>query len=303
MNAKPIYVEIDIDSEMDKLWEATQTPSLHEQWDLRFSSITYLPSEENEPQEFSYKTKIVPGWSIEGWGATVGSHSGKDGARTSSLHFGTDDSISIIKEGKGYWQYKQKKDSITFLTQYTYNVNFGRVGHVFDRFLFRPLIGWATALSFDVLKRWLEKGETPTTQYTRFFSSWLISFLFFFVWTYHGLIPKLLYRHPEELSMIQKGLPFITNQAEWTVIFIGTFEVLFGFIWLFYQNKRKLFSLQIIIFPLLTFGAILAERDYLIHPFNPLTFNLSLLTLSIIGFLLSKDIPSATSCKRQRERD
>ncbi|MGE8078586.1 DoxX-like family protein [Peribacillus loiseleuriae] len=103
--------------------------------------------------------------------------------------------------------------------------------------------------------------------------------------------------------MIKNGLPFITDQAEWSVLFIGIAEVLFGFIWLFYQNKRQLFGLQIIIFPLLTFGAILAEPDYLIHPFNPLTFNLSLFTLSIIGFLLSKDIPTTTSCKRQRVRN
>ena len=52
MKTKPIYVEINIEAPMDELWEATQNPSLHEQWDIRFSSITYLPKKENEAQLF-----------------------------------------------------------------------------------------------------------------------------------------------------------------------------------------------------------------------------------------------------------
>ncbi|MER2006955.1 MAG: hypothetical protein ABS939_05835 [Psychrobacillus sp.] len=43
MKNKPIYVETSISSDMEKVWEASQNPQLHEQWDLRFSSITYLP--------------------------------------------------------------------------------------------------------------------------------------------------------------------------------------------------------------------------------------------------------------------
>jgi hypothetical protein len=37
-----IYVEIDVRAPLDALWAHTQTPTLHEQWDLRFStSITF----------------------------------------------------------------------------------------------------------------------------------------------------------------------------------------------------------------------------------------------------------------------
>ena len=41
MRKKPIYVEIDIDSTVEKVWRYTQQPDLHEQWDLRFTTITY----------------------------------------------------------------------------------------------------------------------------------------------------------------------------------------------------------------------------------------------------------------------
>ena len=300
MKSKPIYVEIMIQSEMDELWDATQKPELHEQWDLRFSSITYLPKEENQPQHFEYKTNIGFGLNIAGWGKSVGTFHAEDGSRTSSLHFGTDQAISIIREGKGYWKYKPEQHSIKFLTQYDYKTNFGRIGRFFDGLVFRPLIGWATALSFDVLRRWLEKGESPSTQYRRFFSHSLITFLFAFVWIYQGLIPKLVMMHPEEISMTKNLLSLTSSLASTVVTSIGIGEILFGLIWLCYKNKKRLLGLQIILFPLLTFSAIIADSAIVSHPFNPLTFNLTLFIVSIVGFIMSNDIPSAKSCKRTR---
>lgn len=38
-----VYVEILVRAPMDLLWSHTQTPGLHEKWDLRFSRIDYLP--------------------------------------------------------------------------------------------------------------------------------------------------------------------------------------------------------------------------------------------------------------------
>ncbi|MET3698504.1 DoxX-like protein [Bacillus oleivorans] len=303
MRSKAIYVEIPIKTKMEDLWETTQTPHLHEQWDLRFSSITYLPKEkESDPQSFLYKTNIGFGLAIEGWGKSVGSIEAEDGSRTSSLHFGTDQPISLIQEGRGYWKYQPEQDSITFLTRYTYDVNFGMLGKVVDYF-FRPIMGWATALSFDVLKRWLEKGESPFSQYIRFFSHWLIVYLFVLIWTYHGLIPKLMYMHPNEISMVTNLVPLSFEQGRTVVLIAGIAEIIFAQAWVWYRNKRRLFGLQIILFPFLTLSAILADFAYLVNPFNPLTFNISLFILSVIGFLISNDIPTAKSCKRKQSGD
>lgn len=298
---KPIYVELPIESEMDKLWNATQTPDLHEQWDLRFSSITYLPKKENKPQEFTYKTIIGPGLSVEGWGKSAGSFHAKDGSRTSSLHFGTDQVSSIIHEGRGYWKYIPQSDSsITFLTQYNYKPGLGRIGKLIDQFMFRPLIGWGTALSFDVLKRWLEQGDSPSSQYVRFFSNWIITLLFSFIWLYHGLVPKIIGLHPAEIGMVQSAVPISYIQASWIVLIAGIIEVVFGLVWLVYSKKRQLFRLQIIIYPLLTVGAIIAQPSSAVDPFNPLTFNLALFILSVVGFMSSKNVPTAKNCKRKR---
>lgn len=302
MKSKPIYVEIPIEAEMDRLWEATQNPQMHEQWDLRFSSITYMPKKEGQPQHFIYETKIGLGLKIAGWGKSVGEYHAKDGSRTSSLHFGTDQALSIIREGRGYWKYEPDGNSIKFFTQYDYDVNWGIAGKVIDKWLFRPIIGWATALSFDVARRWLEKGETPSSQYIRFFCSWLITFLFLFIWLYHGLIPKITNANPEEIAMLENLFHLNTDLAQSLTAIFGVGEALFGVILLLYPRKRILFALQVIAFPLLGGSAILSNPEYLAHPFSPLTFNLALIVLSIIGYVLYKDLPTAKNCKRKRVR-
>ncbi|WP_042145212.1 DoxX-like family protein [Paucisalibacillus sp. EB02] len=301
VKSKPIYVETVIRAEMDKLWKATQEPNLHQKWDLRFSEIKYLPKEEGKPQEFLYRTNIGFGLSVEGWGKSVGSFHAEDDSRTSALHFGTDQKISIIKEGRGYWKYiPTQNNSIQFLTQYNYEPSFGRFGRMIDHVIFRPLMGWATALSFDVLKRWMETGETPASQFIRFFSHALLTVFFIFIWAYHGMIPKLVAMHPDEITMVTNVLPFTKNQGESIALIAGILEVLFAIVWMFYQNKRRLFYLQALVFPILMVGAIISDFSYLFQPFNPLTFNLALFVLSLIGLFFSKDMPTAKNCKRER---
>ncbi|MBY6037130.1 DoxX-like family protein [Fictibacillus nanhaiensis] len=303
MKNKSVYVEIPIEVDVKEVWDKSQKPDLHEQWDLRFSSITYLPKKsEDDPQSFLYETKIGLGLKVAGWGRSIGTHNKEDGSKISSLHFGTDQKISPISEGKGYWKYIPTEQGTTFLTQYDYDVRYGLFGRLLD-FFFRPMIGWATALSFDVLKRWLEKGELPRTQYLRFFSSTLVTLLFFFVWFYQGLVPKIIAQHPEEVAMLSSLSSLKGANAVTAVGIIGVLEMLFGLLWLFYRKKRHLHLLQILVFPALTISALIADPSISYHPFNPVTFNSSLWILSIIGYILTKDLPTATSCKRTRKSD
>lgn len=299
MKTKPIYVEIPIQVPIQRVWDASQEPDLHAQWDLRFSSISYLPKNEEEPQFFTYTRKAGPFLTVEGWGKSSGSQQLKSGSRSSALHFGTDQKVSPIREGRGYWKYEPIENGTRFLTQYDYTANFGEIGRFFDLF-FRPLMGYATALSFDVLKRWLEKGEAPASQYRRFFTTQLLTVFFAFLWVYQGLMPKLVAMHPQEKSMIASGLSLSSAQATYAVMVVGIVEVLFGLFWLIYKEKRHLFIMQIVFFPLLTIAALIASPETAIQPFNPVTFNLSLMMLTGIGLLMSKDIPTATSCKRKK---
>ena len=148
-----IYIEILVRAPMDALWAHTQTPALHERWDLRFSKIDYLPkTNETEPQRFRYATRIGLGLEIAGEGESVGEGELPNGSRSSALKFSSADPRSIIREGSGYWKYVPTTDGIRFLTWYDYRTRFGVVGALCDGLVFRPLIGWATAWSFDRLR-------------------------------------------------------------------------------------------------------------------------------------------------------
>ena len=137
--AGPIYVEAEIRTTLDALWKATQEPSVHEQWDLRFTEIEYLPRpDEALPQRSRYVTRIGFGLKIEGQGESVGSRD-QDGVRTSALRFWSADRRSLIREGSGYWKYVPDGDRIRFITWYDYRTRSGWIGALADRFFFRPL--------------------------------------------------------------------------------------------------------------------------------------------------------------------
>jgi hypothetical protein len=159
---RPIYVEIVVRAPLEDVWEKTQRPDLHQRWDLRFTRIEYLPRPDGSaPQRFLYATRIGFGLEISGEGESVGEKDGSDGSRTSALRFWSESPRSLIREGSGYWRYVPTLNGVRFLTSYDYQTRFGVAGRVVDRLVFRPLLGWATAWSFDRLRLWLEDGVEP----------------------------------------------------------------------------------------------------------------------------------------------
>jgi hypothetical protein len=159
-----IYVETRICGTIDDLWERTQNPQLHSRWDLRFSAIDYLPRPNaSQPQRFEYVTHISFGLSVHGTGETVGERETRNGRRISALRFWSDDPKSLIAIGSGYWHYLPTHNDVCFLTWYDYQTRFGVAGRMLDRLMFRPLIGWATAWSFDRLRLWIERDIDPQT--------------------------------------------------------------------------------------------------------------------------------------------
>src|SRR5205814_213670 len=141
----------------------TQAPDLHARWDLRFTDIRYLPRPDlAAPQRFLYETRLGFGLRIQGEGETLAIREDTSGVRTSSLRFWSDDPKSLIRAGSGYWQYVAVAGGVRFLTRYQYETRFGRVGQLFNAAVFEPLLGWATAWSFDRLRLWLEDGVEPS---------------------------------------------------------------------------------------------------------------------------------------------
>jgi len=297
--SRGIYVEIIIHDKIDNLWRLTQDPALHQRWDLRFDSIEYLPkSDPAEPQEFLYETRIGFGLRIKGTGTSVGEFASTKGDTTSSLTFASADLKSLIRQGSGYWRYIPTPGGIRFLTWYDYSVRFGAVGRVVDRLMFRPLMGWATAWSFDSLRLWAEKGQLPEDSLAFSIIHAISRFSIAAIWVWHGLVPKLLYRHMDEQAMLaQAGVPL--SLLPW----IGAAEILFGVLMIFGWRLRSFFAANIVFMILAVIAVAVNSPGYIKAAFNPVSLNLAVITLSIVGWIASGRVPSSSHCRRSTAKD
>jgi len=294
-----IYVEIPIRASMDELWEKTQDPQLHQRWDLRFTQIEYLPRHGEEPQRFLYRTRVGFGLKIDGQGESVGERDGEGGATTSSLKFWSEDPKSLIKAGSGYWKYVPAENSIRFFTWYDYETRFGVFGKLIDRWLFRPLLGWATAWSFDRLRLWIEKGISPEASRDRALVYALSRGTMAFIWFYHGLVPKLLYHDKIELDLLSRIAP--PERLHTAATLAGVVEVAFALLFLvLWRRSWPLWltvALMLVGIPVVAISA----PEYLTAAFNPLTLNLSVAALALIAIIARRDLPSAARCRRKPE--
>ena len=289
-----IYVEILICADADEIWRRTQIPDLHERWDLRFTAIEYLPRRsEDEPQRFVYSTRIGFGLSIEGEGESTGTREDATGARTSALKFWSSDAKSLIEEGSGYWQYLPIIDGVRFLTWYDYRTRFGHVGRLVDRLLFRRLIGWATAWSFDRLRLWIDRGIPPETSMRMTLIHAFARFGIAFTWLWQGLVPKLMFTSVDERAMIAAaGLPLGLVPA------FGVLELVFAAVTLCFWRWRLFFLLNVLAMLGALIAVALRSPSYLVAAFNPVTLNVGMVLLSIIGYISAADLPSGSRCLR-----
>jgi hypothetical protein len=295
----PIYVEIHIAGDMDEVWEKTQIPDLHQRWDLRFTDISYLPRPDASlPQQFLYKTRLGFGIAISGTGESVGTRL-NERQRTSALRFGSEDPKSLIREGSGYWQYEQVADGgVRFLTSYDYQTRFGAAGRLFDRLCFRPLLGWATAWSFDRLRLWIEQGIDPAVALQNSLIHALSRLALVLLWLYQGLVPKLLLLHPDEQGMMAAaGIP--TDLVPLFARVFGLAEIAFALFLLLTWERRRALLLNIPLMAAATLGIVLTSPAYLTAAFNAVTLNVSVLTLALIGYLAGANLPSARCCLRR----
>lgn len=295
-----IYVEHHINVPLTTLWDYTQQPHLHEQWDLRFTSINYLPKEhESDKQHFTYETNIGFGVKIAGTGISQGERENERGERVSSLSFASDQQLSLINKGSGYWKYTPQEEGIQFETLYNYDVRFGKLGMWFDSFVFRPMIGWATAWSFDCLKKWVEDGIRPLDSIRRSLIHVLLCAVMAFIWIYQGLVPKWLYPQTGEIALLQNHALF-TDSAEQMVFVAGGVQILIGLSFLLNIRKKWLFLGSAIAMLPLGIGALMLDSSLAAGPFNPVVLNIAMIGLGFLGWINSKDLVLARNCKRMR---
>ena len=293
---RPIYVERLIAAPMETLWNATQKPDIHERWDIRFTEIRYLPrTRETEPQRFLYATRIGFGLRIEGEGESVG-QSDRNGDRTSALRFWSDDRKSLIRTGSGYWRYVPTDAGVRFITQYDYETRFGVAGRALD-LAFRPLLGWATAWSFDRLRLWLERGAEPAATLERSLVHWIGRGTLAFIWLFHGIVPKLLAPAGEIDLVTRTGIP--SPLAPSLVLAAAAFEIALGVGILVLRDVRPLLALSSVLAIGLAVVTSARMPELVVAPFQPITLGAAMVGLALVAAAADRDLPRARRCLRK----
>jgi hypothetical protein len=191
---------------------------------------------------------------------------------------------------------------VRFVTGYDYEPRWGAFGRLVDRVAFRPLIGWATAWSFDRLRLWIERGVQPEQAARQALVHALATLAVAFVWIWHGLVPKLLGPHPDELALLAEG-----GVADpWVVpltLAAGWVELALGLAFPFVARRRWPWLLTIALMLLALAGVLATAPERALTSFNPVTLNIPVALLAAIGLLSLRDLPSARRCRRRPERE
>ena len=191
------------------------------------------------------------------------------------------------------------EDGIRFLTWYDYRTRFGVLGRLFDALVFRPLLGWATAWSFDRLRLWIERGLDPATLRERSVVHAIARVTLAFVFLYHGVVPKLLARHPDEIVMLAGG--GVPHQwIEPAIVLLGVVEIGWAALLLLRWRARWALAATAAAMPALLIAVAAGTPGFLVAAFTPVTLNAVVAALAVVGWLVSRDLPSAARCRREQ---
>jgi hypothetical protein len=104
------------------------------------------------------------------------------------------------------------------------------------------------------------------------------------VFLWHGLVPKLLFRHADELALLRdSGLS--AAAAMRVVMIVGVAEVVFGIALLLAWRVRWLFLLATLGMVMITPGILVGSPRFIPAAFTPVTLNLCVAVLGIIGWI------------------
>lgn len=296
-HADSLYAGIQIQSPVAEVWRLIQTPHLHERWDLRFAGHAGRAGpDETQPRRSRPAARWGFGLTIENEAESGDVQPG--GGRALNYKFGSDDPGAFVCQGTGRWRCTPVSGAALLETSYDYDVRFGAAGRLFDRLVFRPLLGWATAWCFDRLRLWIEREVDPATALKWSIVHAVARLTAAFVWLYHGLVPKLLLHHPDELrQFLDSGLA--PDSAYTMVSIAGWAEIAIAIVMLAFWRSRWPFVLTAVLMILALAGVASSSPVFLVAAFNPVTLNGLMTAIALIGCLSVADLPSARRCRRK----
>jgi len=120
-----------------------------------------------------------------------------------------------------------------------------------------------------------------------------------FVFFYHGLVPKLIAHHHDEIVMLTSG-GISTKWADPVLFSIGVAEMAWAFLLLLGWHARWMLALTAVVMPVTLLGVAMRSPQFLVTAFNPVTLNLLVAALAWLGWYVSVELPSASRSLRRR---
>ena len=109
-----------------------------------------------------------------------------------------------------------------------------------------------------------------------------------FAWIWHGLVPKLIRRHPDEITpLIGMGTD---EETAWFIVTIsGLAEIVFGLLLFFLRRARRPLWLTMIAMSGLLLGVLATAPELIGGAFNPVTLNVLMIAIAAIALLSIDD--------------
>jgi len=130
-------------------------------------------------------------------------------------------------------------------------------------------MGWATAWSFDRLRLWLETGIPPRQTMRQTLAHAVARVALALIFAYHGLVPKLLIRHADEVAMLRDA-GLAASQVGAALTGVGIAELALALCLLAGWHRRWPPRLALALMLIATMSVAINSPRYLIAAFNPL---------------------------------
>ena len=133
----------------------------------------------------------------------------------------------------------------------------------------------------------MTNGIKPVSQEQAINSYNLSRLAIAFIWLYHGLVPKLIFRHATELELINQGP--VLGSAELTLMLAGIAEVLIGIGVVIFWKQAWPIYLSLVGFVVLLVASVVIAPEQAVHAFNPITLTVSAILFCLIQISLRSE--------------
>src|SRR5262249_37351374 len=104
-------------------------------------------------------------------------------------------------------------------------------------------------------------------------------------------------------SMDEQSMVAATGISLALVPLIGVLETVFAVAMLVFWRWRQLFLWNVLLMAGALIAVALASPRFLVAAFTPVTLNAAVILLSIVGYIASSEIPTASHCLRQPPKE